>query len=219
MSKKVFFLISSLLFFSHFSFAQNQVSTNEFRLNQLKTLMDYRFVGGYYGFESMFLKSVKYTDEARQNCIVGIVIASFDVNCKGVITNIKLRNPLGYKMDDQISAFLKSTKGHWNPCQDQKYTHFEVPFMFNLKNTRTNTADAAFVYVGDNPGYACLSDAYYMKKIKAALKKKKGNKAKDFLEILIHRDPYNTEYYQLLDQSIKLTGKDKDKKNDNKKEK
>ncbi|MBN2637492.1 MAG: TonB family protein [Bacteroidales bacterium] len=217
MHKKVFFLLASLLFLSHFLFAQNDVTTSEFRLSHLKKLMDYRFVGGYYGFESRFLKAVKYTDEARQNCIVGIVIVSFDVNCNGEITDIKLRNPLGYKMDDQVSAFIKSTRGHWNKCQNSQFTHFEVPFMFTLEGTKTNKSNAAFVYEGKNPGYACLADSYYMEKIEKAIKKKRTEKARGYLETLIHRDPYNTEYYKLLDQVINLSGKDK--KQTDKKEK
>ena len=211
MYKKIFFVLISLLLFSNFSFAQEKTTTSEFRRAELKKLMDYRYVGGYYAFESDFLKTVHYTEQARQNCVVGIVIASFDVTCKGVIKNIKLRNPLGYKLDDQISSFIKGTKGNWNPCQNSKYTHFEIPFMFNLKDTKTNTKNAAFVFVGKNPGYACLSDAYYMSKIKKAMKKEKGKRAKGYIEKLIHRDPYNLSYYKLLDKAIKLSGKDKEK--------
>lgn len=212
MYKKLFFLLISLLIFSAPSFAQKGTSTTDVRLEQLKKLMDYRFVGGYYGFESKFIRTVHYTEPARQNCVIGIVIASFDVDCKGNIKRIKLRNPLGYKLDEQLSDFIKGTKGHWNPCQDSKYTHFEVPFMFNLENTKTNTKNAAFVYVGKNPGYVCLSDDYYMKKVEEALKKKKGNRAKGYIEKLIHRDPYNTQYYDLLKKAIEYSGKNKKKK-------
>lgn len=211
MYKKGLFLIFSFLVISHISLAQKSISNNQFRLQQLKLQMDYRFMGGYYSFESLFLKSVKYTDEARQNCTVGIVIASFDVDCNGEIKNIKLRNPLGYKLDEQLTNFIKKTKGHWNKCDNNKYTHFDIPFMFTLEGTKTNTANAAFVYEGKDPGYACLSDDYYMQRIKKALQKKKGQRAKDYLDILIHRDPYNESYYKLMDQAIKYSGKDKKK--------
>lgn len=200
-----------LLLLGQISFAQKNVSANEFRKKQLKIQMDYRFIGGFYGFESLFLKSVKYTDEAGQNCAIGIMIASFDVDCNGIISDIRIKNPLGYKLSDQLSNFLKSTKGRWSKCDNDKYTHFEVPFMFTLKGTQTNTTNAAFVYEGKNQGFSCLSDSYYLDKIKKALKKKKGVKAKGYIETLIRRDPYNSSYYDLMEKAIQYSGKEKKK--------
>jgi hypothetical protein len=132
------------------------------------------------------------------------------------MTNISIRNSLGNGLDKELSKFLKKTKGHWNPCQDNKYTHFTIPIQFTLKGTETDSTIAAMIYTGNNPGYVCYSDAYYLKKAKEALKKGKGSKAKPLLETLIQRNPYETSYYTLLEQAMnnpdKKSKKDKHKK-------
>ena len=209
-------LLLSLTFFMFTSFtnvASAQSNNIEIaRLKQIHKLLDYRFVGGFYGFEKLFFQTVSYPDEARQNCTLGIMIASFTVNCDGDLVGIRIRNSLGKPLDNQVSKFLKATKGHWNPCQDKKFTHFEIPIQFTLKGTETDSTAAALVYVGKSAGYSCYPDSYYIRKAKEALRKGKGKKAQPYLETLIHRNPYETSYYKMLEQAVKTSGKkDKDK--------
>lgn len=209
MHKKL--LLLSLTFLMSISFtnvasAQNS-NINVIRLKQIHKLLDYRFVGGFYGFEKLFFQTVSYPEEATQNCTLGIMIADFTVNCQGKMTDIRIRNSLGNGLDKQVSKFLNATRGHWNPCKDKSYTHFNIPIQFTLKGTETDSTAAALVYVGNAPGYACFSDSYYLKKAKEALRKGKGSKARPFLENLIHRNPYNNMYYTLLEEAMKTNGK------------
>lgn len=195
--------------------AQN-TSVNISRLKQIHKLLDYRFVGGFYGFEKLFFQTVSYPEEARQNCDLGIMIASFTVNCQGKMSDVRIRNTQGNGLDKQISKFLNATRGHWNPCHDKSFTRFDIPIQFTLKGTETDSTTAALVYVGEHPGYACFSDSYYLKKAKEALKKGKGDKARPYLEHLIHRNPYQTMYYTLLQETMHASVK-KNKKEHHKK--
>lgn len=219
MHKKL--LLLSLTFFMFTSFtnvASAQSNNIEIaRLKQIHKLLDYRFLGGFYGFEKLFFQTVSYPDQARQNCTLGIMIASFTVTCDGHIENIKIRNSLGKQLDNEVSKFLKATRGHWNPCKSKKFTHFEIPIQFTLKGTETDSTAAALVYEGGSAGYTCYPDSYYIKKAKQALEKGKGKKAQPYLETLIHRNPYETSYYKMLEQAMKSSikkdkGKHKHKK-------
>jgi len=212
MYKKFLLLSLTFLILTSVAAAQDNTSVAVARLNQIHKLLDYRFVGGFYGFEKLFFQTVSYPAEAQQNCVLGIMIASFNVNCKGEMSNVRIRNSLGSGLDKELSKFLNAAKGHWNPCQDKRYTQFEIPIQFTLKGTETDSTIAAMVYVGNKPGYVCFSDNYYLKKANEALKKGKGKKAQPFLETLIRRNPYETSYYKLLEQALNTTDrKDKHK--------
>ncbi len=181
--------------------AQEQKSISQIRKDNLIELLNYRFKGGYYTFEKIFIQSVEYPPMAKGNCIMGIAIISFRVNCEGVAYDIKNKTPLGFGIDREISIFFTQTEGMWNTCRDDKYTRFEVPIQFKLSGTATNTEDALLVIEEDNPGYLCNDDEYYISKMEKYLEKGKQKKALQYIEIMVRRDPYNS-YYQDLRKKI-----------------
>ncbi len=212
MQKKIFGLLMVLLFAGSVLSAQELVNVAKTRNKQTKDLLDYRFRGGFYAFERQFLQTVKYTDQARVNCVIGIVVVSFQVDCDGTLRNLKIKNPLHNGLDEQVEKFMTSTKGHWNICHDNKYTRFSIPIQFTMEGTKTDSIDPLISLTGKNPGYVCNDDDYYLQKAKEALAKKKGKKAQDLLEILIKRNPFNDEYYDMMKQAVELLGKKKKKK-------
>ena len=193
-------------------YAQQTQSAAESRVEQIHTLLDYRFRGGFYSFERLFDKTIKYPDEARIKCEIGTMIAIFTVDCQGTISNIRIKNPLGYGMQDILKKFLESTSGQWNKCKDNRYTHFAVPFQFTMEGTKTDSLNPVLSYLGKNPGYACPDDSYYLTKAKEALAKGKGKRAKTFLEILIKRNPFETSYYEMLKKAVNKPKKSKKKR-------
>ncbi len=197
--------------------AQELANVAAARNKQTHNLLDYRFRGGFYSFERLFLQTVKYTDMARQNCIIGIVIVSFQVDCDGVLRNVKFKNPLHYGLDQELQKFMEATKGQWNKCRDNKYTRFSVPIQFTMEGTKTDSIDPVITLVGKNPGYVCSGDNYYLQKAKEAIAKKRGKKAQMYLETLIKRNPFNDEYYTLMKQAMELSGKKGKKKKKKKK--
>ncbi len=175
-------------------------SISQTRKDNLMELLNYRFKGGYYTFEKMFQQNITYPPQAIAHCIMGIAIVSFRVGCDGEVYNVRIKTPLGYGIDNEISSFFTKTNGYWNNCKDEKYTKFEVPIQFKLKGTETNTEDALLILEAENPGFLCNSDEYYIKKMEKYLSKGKNKKALQYLNIMIHRDPYNTEYYDLREK-------------------
>jgi len=181
--------------------AQEENSISKARKDNLIELLNYRFKGGFYTFEKVFIQTVKYPPMAKGSCAMGIAIVSFRVSCEGVVYDIKNKMPLGYGIDNEISAFFTKTEGKWNTCHDEKYTKFEIPIQFKLKGTETNTEDALLVIEEDNPGYLCNDDEYYINKMEKYLEKGKDKKALQYLEIIVRRDPYNS-YYQDLRREL-----------------
>ncbi len=172
------------------------------RKDNVIKLLNYRFKGGYYTLEKLFNTTVTYPELAKAHCVVGISIVSITVNCDVVIEDLKIKTALGYGIDNAISAFFNSTEGKWNTCTDNKYTHFEVPIQFILKGTETTTDDALLLIEEDNPGYLCNPDEYYIKRIEKYMDKGKWNKALPYIDMMIRRDPYNTDYFDYKKKAI-----------------
>ncbi len=217
MRKKFLFLMFVLMFAGSMSFAQESVSVAQSRNKQIHDLLDYRFRGGFYGFKALFLKTVKYTDIARKNCVIGIMVVSFQVDCDGTLHNVRIENPLHFGLDEAMTKFMAVTKGHWNRCHNIKYTRFSVPFQFTMKGTQTDSLNAVISLLGKNPGYVCSGDDYYLRKAKEALAKRRGRRAKTYIETLIRRNPFNTDYYDMMDKALKDTRHKKKEKIKNKK--
>ena len=192
--------------------AQENTSVSDSRKMNMKKLLDYRFRGGFYSFEKLFLTTVSYPEKAKQNCIIGISIASFQVDCDGNIKLVTVKNPLHYGIDEQITTFFQATAGKWNQCKDDRYTRFEIPIQFTMKGTVTDSVNALLIYEGDNPGYVCNGDEYYLNKAKKELDKGKGKRAMEYLDVLIKRNPYNNEYYEMKKEAIQKSKKKKEKK-------
>jgi len=190
-------LIAIFLLIGSMGYSQENTSVSDSRKMNMKKLLDYRFKGGFYSFEKLFLTSVTYPEQATQNCVIGITIASFQVDCDGNIKLVTVKNPLHYGIDEQITGFFQSTAGNWNTCKDDRYTRFEIPIQFTLKGTVTDSVNALLVFEGENPGYICNGDEYYLKKVKKELDKGKGKRAMEYLDVLIKRNPYKNEYYEM----------------------
>ncbi len=166
------------------------------RNRNIQQMLDLRFRGGSGEFEKLLINQVFYTEEARQNCVNGVVILSFTVDCDNTPGELKMRNALYYGFNEQLTAFYSSTVGKWNQCTDERYTRFEIPIQFILEGTETN--GRGFVVVeGKNPGYKCKSDQYYLDNIEKLRKKGKTKRALEMIDILMKRDPYNQTYYDL----------------------
>ena len=189
-----------VLFSTHIVLGQNSDELNEKLTNQRfetqTTLLNYRFKGGTGEFERVFFQEVNYTAEARKNCVVGVVILTFTVSCDNKISDLKMRNPMHYGLNEELQKFLEATEGRWNTCQDEKYTRFEIPVLFTLKGTETN-ARGFLTLVGDSPGFTCRSDDYFMERFEKYNSKGKKKKALEMLDQLIRRDPYNNTFLDL----------------------
>ena len=212
--KRIFIAIILLTLVLQTGFGQQTAS--ESRKKMLKTQMDYRFKGGLYTFENLFYKTVKYPEIATNYCIQGIIIVSFDVTCDGKMSMITIKNPLHYGIDEEVKKFFGTLEGKWNNCHESKYEHFEIPIQFKLEGTQMNSNDGLIVFEGKNPGYICHGDDYYLEKAKKYMNKGNGKSAIEYINTLIKRDPYNTEYYEMKKEVITKINEKKAKKNKHK---
>lgn len=203
---KRFFLGSLIiiLLLSSIAKGQDTLSISESRKQNIKKILDYRFKGGYYSFERLFIKTVEYPEIASQNCVMGIIIASFNVNCKGEIERISLKTMMRYGIDEEVTKFFNATKGQWNTCEDERYTQFDVPIQFKIEGVETNSTDAMLVKESKIKGYACNDDAYYLEKANKFLKKGKGKKALLYINTLILRNPFDTKYTEMRNKAGSL---------------
>jgi hypothetical protein len=204
MRKTIFGIITILLISSSLIKGQEDLSISESRKKNLQKVLDYRFKGGYYSFERLFNKTVEYPEVAAQNCVMGIIIASFNVNCDGEIEKVALKTMLRYGIDEEVTKFFNATTGQWNTCDDDKYTHFDIPIQFRLEDVKTNTTDAILVKESKTIGYVCHDDDYFVEKINKYLEKGKGKKALQFANELILRNPYNNEYIDMRTKALSL---------------
>jgi hypothetical protein len=188
---------------SAFATAQEYGTVSESRKTNLISVLNYRYKGGFYTLEKHFNNSVSFPDVAKYNCRVGICIVSVYVDCEGVVQKVSIKNPLRYGIDVEVSKFFNSTAGNWNPCSDERYTKFDIPIQFTLTGTKTNTTTALLIHEGEGIiGEPCEADEYYMKRAEKMLKKKNGKKAMEPINILLMRDPYNNQYYEMRKEAL-----------------
>lgn len=177
--------------------AQENDNISQARKDNLIEILNYRYKGGFYSFERKFNKIVEYPEMAKANCVVGVSLISIKVDCNGKIEDLRIKTPLGYGIDQEISKFFNSTEGEWNTCKEEKYTKFDLAIQFILTGTDTKTGDALLVKEAKNPGFLCNPDEYYIKKINKYMEKKKWKKVIPYLDVMIRRDPYNTLYFDM----------------------
>ena len=197
--KIVLFCIAGLM--ASLVYGQEETASASRKAN-IKHMLDYRYRGGFYSFEKLFNQTVTYPKVAAGNCVTGIVVVAFEVNCEGEVKNVRMKTPLYYGIREEITKFFDATEGLWNTCDDERYTRFEIPIQFRIIGVETNMEDGILICETNNEGYMCNGDAYYLKKAEKYLKKGNRKKALKNINILIQRNPYNTEYYDMRKKAL-----------------
>lgn len=204
LKKIVLVFLVLLLSTSGFIQAQETQNISDSRKEHIRKLLDYRFKGGYFSFERLFYSMVEYPVEAKESCMMGIVIISFEVNCKGEIDKMTMKNALYYGINKELEDFFSATMGQWNKCTDDRYTRFEIPIQFAIEGVKTNTTDAIFIIKDNHQGYPCYDDKDFYEKATKFLDKGNGKKALEYVKALMIRDPYNLEYSDMEKKAISL---------------
>jgi hypothetical protein len=199
MKSIIWFVLVLGLLFPFASGAQDTTLNDNLAISRnrgVKQLLDLRFRGGSGEFERMLISKVAYTPEARKNCLNNVVILSFSVDCNNNLSELKLRNAPYFGINEQLTVFYESIVDQWNTCVDERYTRFEIPVQFLIEGTKTS--GRGFIVIEEkNPGYKCKSDQYYLENIEKHRKKGRLKKALEMTDILIKRDPYNQDYFEL----------------------
>ena len=203
--KNLLLVVITLIFMgSSYIQAQETQNIGESRREHIRKLLDYRYKGGFYSFERLFNNMVSYSEPARMSCVMGIVIASFEVSCTGQFEKLTFKNALRFGLDKQLEDFFNATAGNWNKCTDDRYTRFEVPIQFTIDGVITNSTDGVLIVTGSHQGYPCNGDDYYIEKAAKLMEKGRGKKSLEYIDPLIQRNPYNTEYYDLKKKALEM---------------
>ncbi len=187
---------------SYQSYCQTEGTPAASRKANIKTMLDYRFRGGFYSFEKLFNMTINYPPMATTNCVMGIVVVAFEVDCNGNVGAIRMKTPLYYGIKEEISKFFDATAGYWNTCDDNRYTKFEIPIQFIMDGVQTNDEDGILICVGKAQGFSCNDDEYYLKRATKYLEKGSMKKALKNINTLIQRNPYNLEYYEMRKKAL-----------------
>lgn len=195
--KKIFTLLISILFISQLTAQNDAITTvHQSRNRAISQLLNYRFKGGEGAFEKIFYEHVDYPENGQRACVVGITILKFTVDCDNNMSELRIRNSLHPRINEQLKEFFEALEGQWNSCEDEAYTNFEIPILFTIRGVETD-ARAYLEIDAPHQGSKCQSDAWHMEQFEKNKAKKKVKSALKALDILIQRDPYNEEYYEL----------------------
>lgn len=143
----------------------------------------------------------RYVRKARENCIVGVAIVAFQVDCEGKLQNITFKNKLGSGLDEEVERVLKLTENQWLKCEDNKEEGFELSIKFVLGDTQFS-GQGEVTITGYQSGLQCPNDEDLIKQLEKAKKKNKTANLIPIYEELIRRNPHNQAYREEL-QKIK----------------
>jgi hypothetical protein len=163
--------------------------------------LDKRFQGGTDAFFKFWGTETRYVRKARENCVVGVAIFTFQVDCEGKLQNITFKNKLGSGLDEEVERVLKLTENQWLKCKDNQEDTFELSVKFVLGNTQFS-GQGEITITGYQSGSQCPNDEDLIKQLKKVKKKNQTANIISLYEELIRRNPHNQAYREEL-QKIK----------------
>ncbi|MBU0488345.1 MAG: TonB family protein [Bacteroidetes bacterium] len=100
--------------------------------NEVETMPEFK--GGQPALTKMIVENITYPDDAKRNGISGKVVVEFVIEKDGKVTNIKLKEGIGYGCDEEAIRVI-SQSPPWNPGAvngNPVRTRVMLPFKFNL---------------------------------------------------------------------------------------
>jgi len=193
---KAFSFLLVIFLISGSSFGQ---SSEKFAQN-----MDKLYEAGNSTFLEEVYESIKYPQEARENCRVGVLKTLISTDTAGAIESIILGNRLGMGIEAEVIRVLNLTSGKWRKGKKLKYP---INFAFRIgKNQKDFAGDiniTAFA-VGYQAHSGCsIPQKGLEKQVRKYRKKGKLEKAKLVYEELLRRYPDSKEYRQGLTEIVK----------------
>lgn len=193
---KKLLLLLAIFMASNFSFAQSESDKN-FESN-LKPVLQSRFKGEETAFLQLFYSAVKYPAEARSSCRVGKLLVEVVISEKGEI-QVRFKNHLGKGLEDAILSVLDKTSGHWLVSESPAVLRFTVAF--NMDKVSGISGDLNVMAYGTaKGGSGCGENADYEELLEKAIKKGKTDKALEYAEELLRRDPFSAEYNRIYSE-------------------
>lgn len=156
-------------------------------------MLEERFVGGADAFLRHFFEKVHYPADAREHCRSGQLLVKVTVSPKGEIQAIQFLNKLGNGIEEEVETTIKATNGKWKTSPESSDLYF--PIGFQLEGVAVVNGDLKVVAYGSGAhGGGCESTPAIEAKMDKAIKKGKKDKAIEYCEELLRRNPFSAEY-------------------------
>lgn len=178
----------------NFCMAQKNLPEN-FESN-LAEVLENRFNGGSKPFFQLVYGNIKYPGEARAACRLGQLLVTLSISEQGHIENIQYLNELDYGLEEEVKRVLELTAGRWLPSENSSALYFSVGF--HIERTADIKGDLKVTAYGLSGGdKSCENNQSIEEKLHKAIKKKQSEKALEYCEELLRRDPLSTEYRKI----------------------
>jgi len=147
----------------------------------------------------LFEKNVWYSQEAFDNCRVGISKIKLTISKDGELEKYEFLTDLGMGLEENLSKFFDKTKENWKAWARSSEMEMTVGFsLITQKNSYYPDADLIVLeksaYKMSTKNTFCDPDDKIIKRVKKFMKKKKYSKAEAYVDEMIRRYPDNEEY-------------------------
>ena len=189
-------LLAPLLFFSLFLAAQDTVRhVGEFPAS--------RYAGGSQAFYQCLGKSLKYPPRAKGAARIGTSIVELTVPSEGKFASLKVINPLGKGIDENILRTFQKTEDQWlaRPGVSPIRMYFYITYIINKRPFYRVAPDSTlFQQEVSVNAYGSIhlpmrSNARLVKNLHKFQERKKFKRALKVVNELIRRDPLNSQWY------------------------
>ncbi|MEZ5059024.1 MAG: hypothetical protein R2879_18475 [Saprospiraceae bacterium] len=209
MKPKYLFLLVVLTFaFSTHNFGQS--ISHSPKEKALKLVLENNYQDGYEAFLNLIYKNIKYPEEARINCGIGVLRTKVTIGAEGKLKAIEFLNNFGFGVDQEVVRILKMTEENWK--KSEKDFSFELSIAFQLSeypNFESMIKVIAYGAGGDNGNSNCFEDQVLIDNLVYHFKKKhkedveyfyfelirRGNQSKEFLDFKKENEAKNSEEY------------------------
>jgi hypothetical protein len=156
-------------------------------------MLNANYLNGEVAFCDYLSAKIKYPKKAKMNGVIGLSVFSFSVDCENTPENFIFTTKLGSKIEEEIKKAILSTKGNWKECgkgNSGSRINLKIAFSINF----LYSPDEVDCVIDEVSRFKVLEDAALQKKMEVALKGKDFKKAKNALELLLKRYPFNEGY-------------------------
>ncbi len=173
----------------------------------VETFFSHRHKDGANELRKYLASRPRYPQDAAENGIVGLSIASCTIDRDGHIHDVSIINSLSPSVDQDIIRLLNSTEGQWTKIEIDTLETFYAQFFFvqygNQFNTNELTAfnvlKSVVITAMGNPieDSELYTDDQIAISLNESLNTGNYNEAIWYLDEAIRRNPYNPELYQV----------------------
>ena len=157
------------------------------------------YLGGETAFFNYVNAKIKYPKKAKTKGLMGLSVFSFRINCQNTPEDFIFTTKLGNKIEEELEKVMLKTKGNWAECakgKTRERIHLKIAFSLNFLYSPKDV-DALVDAVGE---FKVEKDEVLNQKMELALKEKDFKKAKNALDLLLKRYPFNENYKNKLSE-------------------